>query len=554
MKLSYFGVRVKIISMMVGIFSFLYLFCSLPVYSSLEQTLLIKPHYLDVTEVGDLLPQDLLQYVRFDAQRNLILIAAPAPVMQRIENIISSNDRVPVQIMLQVTATEIIREKGSQMDIDWNWWWVEDREATEAVSVEALAIGYTSENIEATITSLARKGEAKIISNPRVVTLNDREAKVEFSTEKYFQIIAGSADESYYTVEPVVATTHIGVEPHLTKSRDEVILGMRVAVEDINIESEVPRVVRRSATTRLRVPIGETVAIAGLSQQVQREVRRKVKGLGDVPVVEVLFSSRQSSRTETELAIFVTPYLVGEEIPQTDTALTAASWNTWNNPSTRSFEYKQFKPRFSLSFAGFLDETGDERRYHGEIGYQPAYTWGLRAGYGTVQADYYKLTYYNAGFHSRIVQLRENLYINLNYKQREGDFTKNSSKEDFQQNQYSVSLKEINSLSPRLQLSGEVGLVYVEDEKRGPPITFLSGGPVYHLGAGWSIFGDYHYIWSKEDKYQQKGYIAGLRYSSLGGFLTLTAGYQETDQKDIRYMINMDPPSKGYYVSTKLTF
>jgi len=118
---------------------------------------------------------------------------------------------------------------------------------------------------------------------------------------------------------------------------------------------------------------------------------------------------------------------------------------------------------------------------------------------------------------------------------------------------YSLSLKEINSISRSLRLMGEVSLIYVEEGgKFSPAITTVSGGSVYYLGRGLSLCGRYDYIRSRRNEYQQKGYALEIEYVSYRKNWTFTAGYRDIGQENIRYMVGMEPPAKGYYVSVKL--
>jgi len=84
------------------------------------------------------------------------------------------------------------------------------------------------------------------------------------------------------------------------------------------------------------------------------------------------------------------------------------------------------------------------------------------------------------------------LHTSLSYRRREGRSTFDSGEDEFQQNVYSLSLKEVTFLTRNLQLMGEAILTYVEEEGDfSSAISTLSGGVIYHLGGGLSLSGYY---------------------------------------------------------------
>ena len=82
----------------------------------------------------------------------------------------------------------------------------------------------------------------------------------------------------------------------------------------------VPSLKSRRASSSLELADGQTIAIAGLISDNLRENVDKFPGLGDVPVLGLLFTSEQFRKDQTELVIFVTPKLA-RPIPKEDMKL-----------------------------------------------------------------------------------------------------------------------------------------------------------------------------------------------------------------------------------------
>jgi len=250
-----------------------------PAFKSISSTSVIKPRYIDISRINELLPSTLASYVKVDRERNLLLVTAPPAVVQRIEDIISSMDKPPAHIMVQALAVEVVREKGAQLGIDWSWQWQGEKRKLEGISVEGLAIGFTSKDTMAKVAALATEGEAKILASPRVLTLEGIQTRLQLEMQKHFQLLGGGEEAPYLRFETVTTATEVNVRPYLTLE-GEVMLDLRVAVEDLTRKTEAPQVTRRSVRTTVKTQSGKTIAIAGLSEEVQREMKKKVWGLG----------------------------------------------------------------------------------------------------------------------------------------------------------------------------------------------------------------------------------------------------------------------------------
>ena len=519
-----------------------------PAFKSISITKIIKPRYLDVSTVKKLLLPELAPYVKIDEKENLILITAPPPIVEKISNMIANVDGSPVPIMVQVLIVEVMKEEGVQMNVDWNWQWMGEKEKSEGISAEGLAIGYTSEDIFTTVDTLVRKGKAKIQGNPKVITLEGVEAKLQIETQEYFQVLEEVEETPQFRLEAVTAKTEVDTVPHLG-SENEVILDIKVTAEELNQILDVPQIVRRSAKTRVKVQSHKTVAIAGLSEEVQREAKRKIWGIGDIPVVDLLFSRKYSKEGETQLVIFVTPYILDRELPSSDTALSAATWNTWSSLPKYVIESENFTPSMQLTLTGCFDKNDKNKKgYEFKINYTPFYTWSVNGGYSIFQGESYKLSSYNIGFQKELPSIKEGFSLAFNYQRWENKFKTDSKKENFHQNMYFFSFKDASVLTKNFYLMGNVKVIYIEEKgKFSPAITFFSGGSSFCLGR-LKFSGKYSYVLSTQKEYQQKGYTAELLYIFPGESLNIALGYQETERKDVKYTTVMELPIRGCYI------
>lgn len=521
-----------------------------PAFGSLSSTLIMRPRYVDVSRVDQILSPDLTPYIKTAVGRNVLSITALPATSRKIENIISRADNPPPHIMVEVLAVEVEREEGFNLGIDWSWQWTGKLEESEGISVEGLAIGYTSENILAAINALVTGGEVRILSNPRVLTLDNGRAQLELETEQYFEVLAGPPEAAYHRLETITARNLIEVRPRLN-FEGEVILDVQIGLEDLAPQAEPARLTRRNANTAVRVGSGQTVAIAGFSEEIQRQMKTRVWGLGDIPLVNILFSSEYAMQRKTELVIFITPYVLPEELPPVPVVLTAANWGPSPEFITKS---EQVSPEIYLRLSGYFGEVQGESQYQVEVSDASFDDWILSAGYGLFEREDYRLSFFKAEFLKEMLAIRGDLNVIFSYRQRKGKPRVDPGEEEFQQNLYSLSLREVNLLTQNLQVMGKVTLTYVGKEgDSSPVVTTFSAGPIYRLGGGLSLSGRYHYARSKAIEYQQQGYAVEIKYSLHGKGWAFTAGYRKSNQDNIEYMVGMEPPSIGYYAGIELS-
>jgi type IV pilus assembly protein PilQ len=157
---------------------------------------------------------------------------------------------------------------------------------------------------------------ADIISAPRVVTGNQKEATIEQGTEIPYQ---ASASSGATTIQFKKAVLSLKVTPQITPD-NRIILDLDVkkdAVGTIVVASggvNVPSIDTQELVTQVLVADGQTVVLGGILQTEHRVDETKVPYLGDVPVLGNLFKTTTKTNNKDELLIFVTPKILREGV------------------------------------------------------------------------------------------------------------------------------------------------------------------------------------------------------------------------------------------------
>jgi pilus assembly protein CpaC len=175
-------------------------------------------------------------------------------------------------------------------------------------------------NFEFTLSALRQNGLLKILAEPNLVALNGQLASFLAGGEfpvPVPQVSAGGIAPTI-TVRFREFGVRLGFVPYIL---DGDIIRLTVAPEVSNIDftiavtlvaggTPVPGLNTRKAQTTVELREGQTLAIAGLMQLTLNGNTARIPGLGDLPIVGEFFSNTSSERTEKELVVLVTPYLV----------------------------------------------------------------------------------------------------------------------------------------------------------------------------------------------------------------------------------------------------
>jgi type IV pilus assembly protein PilQ len=178
----------------------------------------------------------------------------------------------------------------------------------------ALAILDSNTLIDLELSAAQAEGRGEIVSSPRVITANQREAVIEQGVEIPYQ---ESASSGATTTQFKKAVLSLKVTPQITPD-NKVILDLTVSKDSVGqlVPSAtggfVPSIDTRSIQTQVLVNDGQTVVLGGIMETERRDTENKVPWLGDIPVVGYLFKSKSTSDKKTELLIFVTPKILRE--------------------------------------------------------------------------------------------------------------------------------------------------------------------------------------------------------------------------------------------------
>jgi type II secretory pathway component GspD/PulD (secretin) len=272
-----------------------------------------------------LMVADFIKTVNVSEDINSLIVIGQPDEILKVENVIKAIDRPQPQVILEARIIEVNKDALKEMGVDWSdQLSMSYQETGRALKIPGAAT--SGDNIlkigsvvrtplafTTIIKCLENQNKAKVLSNPRVTTMNDREA----------EIFVG--DRIPYTVTTVsggVATTDVrfeepGIRLKITPSfidGEFVVIKVEPEVSFIysftGPDSQYPWIKKRQATAYVRVRNNEPFVLGGLLNEEDKKNLYKVPLLGNIPLLGNLFSYEKHTVTDTELIITITPTVV----------------------------------------------------------------------------------------------------------------------------------------------------------------------------------------------------------------------------------------------------
>jgi len=180
----------------------------------------------------------------------------------------------------------------------------------------AFAILGSNTLIDLELSALQTEGKGEVISSPRIVTSDQREAVIRQGTQIPFQEAASSGATSVRFKDAVLSLT---VTPQITPD-DRILMNLRVTKDSVGAVlptaegGSSPSIDTREISTEVLVKSGETVVLGGIHEQTKRNDITKIPFFGDIPFIGALFRNKSIVDQNSELLIFVTPKVLKDNI------------------------------------------------------------------------------------------------------------------------------------------------------------------------------------------------------------------------------------------------
>jgi type II secretory pathway component GspD/PulD (secretin) len=263
-----------------------------------------------------------------DTRANNLLVRANRADFDLIRAAVEQIDVRPPQVLIEVLIVEARTDRNFSLGIEasLNDHHLDHTDNTTVggsyspgssslgdLTLRVMGIG--SWDVDATIRAAASRGDARIVSRPVVLTANDQEAEMVVGTQRPFVQVSRSLPTDDAVRDQVVQYRDVGTKLTVrpTISIDgTVALAVTQEVSSATNETafNAPIIATRSVKTDLLAHDAQTIVLGGLTDR-QREVQTSgIPILSRIPFVGGLFGGQTRTSNETELFIFLTPYVI----------------------------------------------------------------------------------------------------------------------------------------------------------------------------------------------------------------------------------------------------
>lgn len=256
---------------------------------------------------------------------NSLLIRTSPPNFPLLQETIQALDARPAQVLLEVTVAEVTLGTGDQFGVDWRSVGgstslssgnpdVADSSSLRDFAVRVVTL--RNANVRAILRALSTRSQVRVLSTPSILAVNNRESRILVGSRVPF--IASTRLGNDVAIDRTVQFEDVGTQLTIIPTiNDDDYVSVQILQEVSTLTTQTiqsalnaPVISTREATTRTVIRDGQTVVIAGLIGDNRETIESGVPLLKDIPLLGALFKRRTTSRNRSEVAIFVTPFIV----------------------------------------------------------------------------------------------------------------------------------------------------------------------------------------------------------------------------------------------------
>lgn len=263
-----------------------------------------------------------------DEGTNSVVVRGLSERMAQIEELIRQLDRPQSMVEIEVTIIDVSTDALDSLGINWSLTGSGGSSISVGPTAPTPSIPTVTPLIEgatnittlvadagrrflASIRALESKGQARIVSRPKVLGSENRMATMVDKRVASVRV-AGNLDAKLFNIE---AGTTLQVVPQIVPSDGPRQVKLTLRIQDGNFEGvtvdAVPVVKRTEINTEASMREGESLLVGGISVETETKGRSGVPGLSRVPLLGRLFSVEDSSSTRRERLFLLTPKLLG---------------------------------------------------------------------------------------------------------------------------------------------------------------------------------------------------------------------------------------------------
>ncbi len=284
-------------------------------------------------------------FISVDARTSSVIIKDVEKMHVEYETLIKALDVPTPQVSIDAKIVEVNTNYAKELGIQWGMFWKEtgstrtqisgfpintkgtgfkssnplivDLPATVSRGKGAgIGIGYVSPrqlfSIDLQLSALESTGKGKVISNPRVTTNDNQEAKIMQGKKIPYQTVSSEGTQTQF----MDALLELTVIPHITPE-GTIVMNLQAKKNEADFAGPqvggVPTIDIKEVKTQILIKDNDTLVIGGIFKTNNAKNVEGVPGLSEIPYLGKLFQFKKDISETTELLIFITPRIVTPE-------------------------------------------------------------------------------------------------------------------------------------------------------------------------------------------------------------------------------------------------
>ncbi|HOI56081.1 MAG TPA: secretin N-terminal domain-containing protein [Phycisphaerae bacterium] len=274
--------------------------------------------------------------VTADPNTNTIIVIAPPPVQAIYERLIRMLDKRRPQVMIEVTLVTLDTSNNFSLGVELSkadavgangqyltfssFGLAAADAATGALTLQP-GVGFNGilldpDSVNVVLRALASEGRSEVLSAPRVLVNDNATASLSSVAESPFTSVNASDTVATTSFAGYAsAGTTVSVSPHISEG-DHLMLQYSLTLNSFTGEGAAgipPPRQTNTLSSEVTIPDGYTIIVGGLNRKDAAESISKLPILGDIPILEYLFSSRSKNRSENTLFVFIRPVILRDD-------------------------------------------------------------------------------------------------------------------------------------------------------------------------------------------------------------------------------------------------
>jgi general secretion pathway protein D len=278
-----------------------------------------------------------------DEVTNAIVVTTYPRLWKEIEETIRKLDKMPRQVLIEVLAAEVTLTDDTKLGMEWALrsgrfdvssspsGTLPSRPARSLIPLGGVVpVGlnlftFAADRFLAALNALASENKVNVLSSPSIMTTENKKAVINVSTSvpivtaQQVPVATGgiTGNAITQTVEYKDAGVILTVTPRIGE-QGTVALDVRQEVNEVGSPEpppiNSPRFTKREAETSVVLMSNQTLILGGLIQTRRTNIRIGIPGLSRIPILGLLFGSKEEKIEKTELVLMITPRVVGTAV------------------------------------------------------------------------------------------------------------------------------------------------------------------------------------------------------------------------------------------------